>query len=114
MVGGEAYKELDKKNLTCKEAKFIKGLMNERFIVIKPVDKGTAIVILNRSEYLKEGYKQLLDAKFYKHVDEDFAKRHLSGIALRVESMFQDGKIDATVNQYLIAKTCRTARFFYL
>ena len=63
--------------------------MNNKSIVIKPADKGTAIVILNRSDHLKEGCKQLLDIKFYKHVD--LSKKHLNKIALRIESMFQNG-----------------------
>ena len=69
---------------------------------------------MNRSDYLKEGYKQLTDPKFYKHVEEDLSKQHMNEIALRIESMFQDGEIDETVKLYLIGKTCRTARFYLL
>ena len=108
------YKAPDKKNLTRAEAKCIKGLKNDTSIVIKPADKGAAIVIINRSDYLKEGYKQLTDTKFYKHVEEDLSQKHMNEIALRIESMFQDGEIDETVKLYLAGKTCRTARFYLL
>ena len=43
------YKAPDKKNLTRLEANCIKGLKNDTSIVIKPADKGAAIVIMNRS-----------------------------------------------------------------
>ena len=104
----------DKKNLTRLEAKSIKGLRDDKSIVIKPADKGAAIVILNRSDYLKEGYKQLTDPLFYRHVEEDLTKKHMNEIALRVESMYQDGEIDESVKLYLIDKTCKTARFYLL
>ena len=50
-------------NKAFKDSKFkIKGDKN---IVIKPADKGSSIVIMNRADYLKEGYKQLSDTNFY-------------------------------------------------
>ena len=106
-----AYKATDKKNLTCEEAKCLK---NDTSIVIKPADKGASIVIMNRSDYLREGYKLLTDTKFYRHVDEDLSKIHMNEIALRVKSMFQDGEIDESVKDYLIGKTYTTARFYLL
>ena len=109
-----AYKAPDKKNLTRQEANCIKGLKNDTSIVIKPADKGAAIVIMNRSDYLKEGYKQLTDPTFYRHVDEDLSEKHMNEISLRIESMFQDGEIDESVKLYLIGKTHKTARFYLL
>ena len=38
----------------------------------------------------------------------------MNEIALRVESMYQDGEIDETVKLYFIDKTCKTARFYLL
>ena len=48
-----------------------------------------------------EGYKQLRDPLFYRHVDKDLSKQHMNEIALRVEN--QDCEIDETVKLYLIA-----------
>ena len=53
----------------------IKGLRNDRSIVTKPADKGAAIVILNRSDYQRDGYKQLTDPLFYRHIEEDLIKK---------------------------------------
>ena len=108
------YKAPDKKNLTRAEEKCIKGLKNDKNIVIKNADKGSSVVIMNRSDYLIEGYKQLSDPLFYRHVDEDLSKQHMNEIALRVESMYQDCEIDETVKVYLTGKTFKTARFYLL
>lgn len=48
-------------NLTKTETLALKELMKNRDIVIKPADKGNAVVILDRSQYLWEGYRQLGD-----------------------------------------------------
>jgi hypothetical protein len=37
--------------------------------VVKPVDKGQAICVLDREDYLKEGFKQLADDTKYKRVE---------------------------------------------
>ena len=40
-------------------------------IVIKPADKGSGTVVMNRQNYLDECYRQLNDPSFYKRVNED-------------------------------------------
>ena len=35
-------------------------------IIIKPADKGSAVVVLNKKDYIAEGMRQLSDTKFYK------------------------------------------------
>ena len=48
-------------------------------IVIKKADKGSAVVVMNSTDYLHEGYRQLSDTKFYtklQHVPtEDIANK---------------------------------------
>ena len=40
-------------NLTKDELKDIKSLWNNKAIIIKPADKGSSTVVMNRSNYLK-------------------------------------------------------------
>ena len=49
------------KNLSKAEYRAIKELSNNTNIIIKPADKGGAVVILDKKDYLAEGYKQLSD-----------------------------------------------------
>ena len=53
-------------NLKLKERKAIKSLKDNPNIVIKPADKGGAIVIMNKEDYVKECLRQLSDKKHYK------------------------------------------------
>ena len=39
--------------------------------MIKNTDKGSAVVVMNRRDYIREGYKQLSDSKFYTKLDYD-------------------------------------------
>ena len=46
-------------NISCKERAALQNLKRNKNIIIKPADKGEATVILNRSDYMKEGKNQL-------------------------------------------------------
>lgn len=52
-------------NLTKEEFNAIKSLRYNKDIIIKPADKGSSTVIMNKSDYLKEGYRQLSNDKHY-------------------------------------------------
>ena len=45
-------------------------------IVIKPADKGGAVVVWDRNLYLQETTKQLSDTHFYHQIDRDVTERH--------------------------------------
>ena len=47
-------------------------------VIIKKADKGSAVVIQNRTDYIEEGLRQLNDPKFYKCIDTDLADHHKS------------------------------------
>jgi hypothetical protein len=55
-----------RQNITKAERKAIKELSNNKDIVIKPADKGGATVILNTTDYITEGLRQLSDPHFYR------------------------------------------------
>ena len=40
-------------------------------IILKKADKGSAVVVMNTTDYLREGYRQLSDPKFYQKLKED-------------------------------------------
>ena len=55
----------------------ITNLTRNRDIIIKPADKGSAVVVMDRSDYITEGYKQLCDTRFYKKVETDLMAQHM-------------------------------------
>ena len=44
--------------------------------MIKKADKGSAVVIMDRSLYIEEGIRQLSDPKFYHEVNQDLTPEH--------------------------------------
>jgi hypothetical protein len=101
-------------NLTPGEKKAINSLKNNSDIIIMPVDKGGAVLVQDRADYLKEGYRQLSNSKFYKKVDYDLTKDHVQEINYFIDQMLTDGEIDISVYNYLVSKECRTANLYLL
>ena len=59
------------KNLTSKERQALYGFKNDKNIVIKDADKGSAVVVWYREDYIKEAGKQLGDSDIYEEVPDD-------------------------------------------
>ena len=53
-------------NLTPAEKGAIQELKERDDIVIKPADKGSAVVLMDKVDYLEEANRQLTDERFYK------------------------------------------------
>ena len=58
-------------NLTSKERQALYDLKNDKNIVIKGADKGSAVVVWDREDYIKEAEKQLGDSDIYEEVPDD-------------------------------------------
>lgn len=56
---------VDKSNLTPQEEKALQELRENMSIIIKPADKGSATVIMYRTNYIQEALRQLKDTKYY-------------------------------------------------
>ncbi len=82
-----------RRNITHTENQALKELMNNNDIIIRPADKGSAVVIINRSDYLKEGFKQLSNTNFYKHTEVNCTNEFENEINNFIEDMYQNGEI---------------------
>lgn len=60
----------EKSNLSTEEIQAIRELMSAKHIIIKPADKGSSVVILDREQYTLEVSRQLNDQTYYKKLDE--------------------------------------------
>ena len=110
----QKYKEPKKKNLTKEEYKAIKSLKNNKDIIIKPADKGSAIVILDKESYINEGQRQLNDTKFYEKTNSNHTDEVINRINLHVHDMLQRGEISQNTCNYLTADNDRTQLFYLL
>ena len=55
----------DRDNLPVGEMRALKQLQNMPNIIIEAANKGGAMVVLSRQQYLEQGFWQLTDPKFY-------------------------------------------------
>ena len=58
-------------NLTKEERMGLNELNKNPDIILKKVDKGSAVAVTNITDYLREGYRQLSDTNFYRKLNED-------------------------------------------
>ena len=57
--------------MTKNQTQGLRELSQNPDIVLKKADKGSAIVVLNTKDYLREGYRQLSDPEFYCKLNHD-------------------------------------------
>ena len=58
-------------NLTKEELTALHSLQRRSDIIIKPVDKGSAVVVMDRDHYFSEAERHLNDLTYYKLLDHD-------------------------------------------
>ena len=103
-----------KSNLSSAERTAKSTLANDPNIVIKKADKGSAVVIQNREDYIKEGLRQLSDRKFYRLQEDNLTEIHSKSISDAVNSMVASKEISLKTAEYLILENPRTAKFYLL
>ena len=103
-------------NLTSHERQSLRNLKKRQDIVIKPADKGSGTVVMDRTWYVDECNRQLNDIKFYRKQDEDITNQIQQRVTIYVKRMLKNGYIDEKTKQYLIQTDVKPGRFyiFYL
>ena len=59
------YKAKFKVNINQNEKQVLNELLENKTIIIKPANKGSAVVIMDQPDYLKECYRHMFDTKYY-------------------------------------------------
>ena len=101
-------------NLSKQERLALKDLQNDTNIVIKKADKGAAIVIMDRDDYVKEATRQLSDPKFYTTTSTDKTAEYAEEVTTLLNIMLSNDEISKTVYDNLKPSQPRTARFYFL
>ncbi|XP_062619790.1 uncharacterized protein LOC134281322 [Saccostrea cucullata] len=73
-------KRIPYRNLTNEEFQALSNLKNNQNIIIKPADKGGAIVILNREDYISEAHRQLNNQENYTLLETDITPKIIKTI----------------------------------
>ena len=106
---GESYQNLSKD-----EREALKSLMNDNEIIIKPADKGSAVVIWSKHDYLLEASNQLSDTNVYCKSNSSTLQKVNSEIKSVLRDIFNLKEIDQKIINYLTVKKLQLGRFYLL
>ena len=106
--------KLSYSNITKEEREALNSLRNDTSIIIKGADKGSAVVVWDRKDYIKEVNSQLMDNNVYEEVSGDIigplvkiVKYHLANVKLR-------GDISSETLKYFLVNNPKLGRFYLL
>ena len=100
-------------NLTREERSALYNLKNDKNIVIKSADKGSAVVVWDRDDYIKEAEDQLGDKDIYEEVCNDPGPL-ISTIHEAIEKIRKRGDLNADTIKYFMVNDPKFARFYLL
>jgi hypothetical protein len=96
------------------EKQALEELQQNTSIIIKPADKGSAIVILDREQYVKEALRQLQNTEYYQPLAAPIYLDTAAQIRRVVDSMTHNKIITPKQSKYLIGDDTPRKRLFYL
>ena len=100
-------------NLTREERSALYNLKNDKNIIIKSADKGSAVVVWDGDDYIKEAEKQLGDQEIYEEVCND-PEPLISTIHNTIEKIRLRGDLSADTIKYFMVKDPKFACFYLL
>ena len=106
-------RKLNYSNLSKDEWTALRRLRNRSDIVIKPADKGGAVVVWRTDLYKQEALRQLSDTNFYCEVDKDLTLDNQKLVKETVNSFISEGSLPSTATN-LFVTTPRTSHIYFL
>ena len=100
-------------NLTKDERNAMYSLKDDKSIIIKGADKGSAVIVWDREDYIKEATKQLEDKEVYMEVPND-SSALVSTIFKSLEKIRKRGDLSQDTLNYFWVKDPKFARFYLL
>ncbi|KAJ8032026.1 hypothetical protein HOLleu_25430 [Holothuria leucospilota] len=101
-------------NLSVDERAALNDLKANCDIVIREADKGSAVVVMDRDLYIKEGYRQLDDPQVYERVSEAVLSDIESEIAALAGKLYRADILTEDMFKFAIRTDTRPARFYLL
>lgn len=101
-------------NIPQREVEALRELQHAKHMVIKPADKGSAVVILSREQYVLEVERQLNDAVYYRKLKEPIYMETIPMVISIADSLKKKKFINGKQRQYLIGNSQPRERRFYI
>ena len=105
---------LVKPNLEKDEFKALKQLRSDKHIVLKPADKGNAVVIMDRDQYIWEGERQLNNKDHYVKLQEPIYLNTVKEVQNILDELVDEKYLNKKQRQYLTGNCTPRPRLFYL
>ena len=81
-------------NLPKNEKQALLDLQSDTSVLIRPADKGGSVVLMDRTVYVNEGHRQLLDNTFYKKLRSDPTCQFQNTIFTVLDGYLSSGQIN--------------------
>ena len=101
-------------NITTDQVRALRSLANNKDIVIKPADKGSRIVIMDRQQYVFEGLRQLNNSNHYVELEAPIFEQTAKEVGEIITKLREKKCIDYKQERYLRGENAPRARIFYL
>lgn len=89
-------------------------MATNKHIVIKPADKGSTVVILDREKYIFEANRQLEDKTYYKRLQQPIYLQTVPKVYEILEDLHKNKSINWKQKQYLKGELEPRPRRFYM
>ena len=97
-------KKSSKLNLTRDENSAFYELLHNKDIVIRPADKGSGIVVVDKDSYIQSLQKEMEDSISYEATDHDQVEEVQKKVKKLVSKMHREGAISDDLKQYLMPR----------
>lgn len=104
----------EKLNISLQEIEALNELKNNKNIVIKPADKGSAVVILGREQYIMEVERQLNDTTYYKKISKPIYLDTIPLVNKILDKLLNKKFINSKQRRYLGGDQQPRERRFYI
>lgn len=104
----------ERHNISLAEVKALRDLQHAKHIVIKPADKGSAIVIMSREQYVLEVQRQLRDTTYYIKLDKPMYLETRPMVKEIINSLKSKKFINSKQVDYLTGELEPRPRRFYI
>lgn len=104
----------EKCNISQAEVEALRELQHTKHIVIKPADKGSAVVILSRDQYILEVERQLNDTVYYRKLAKPIFMETVPMVRSIIDRLKKKKFITGKQRQYLLGGGEPRERRFYI
>ena len=91
-----------------------KNLQKHTDIIIKAADKGSAVVVVSKEDYIKEANWQLNESVYYRKLPADPTSQYTMEVKRCVDLMYRRELRDKKGKDFLVPHHPRAARFYLL